>query len=204
MDPSQSPSTLLDAVNVLLATISEAPVTSIDSPQNASAATALNTLYNVSRRVQSAGWAFNTELNFKLTPDASGYLVLPENTLRADTVGQSETLDLVQRGGKLYDRVNHTFVFTEPVYADLLVCLSFDDLPQAAKDYVTVRAARVFQAQQLGSNTVFQFTELDERDALVTLKDHEGDTADANMLDGVGSYRPMSVLDRAPYPRGGY
>jgi hypothetical protein len=80
-----------------------------------------------------------------------------------------------------------------------VVLLPFDDLPNAAKDYITVRAARVFQARVLGSETQEKFTEKDERDAWAELRKHELRTADFNMLKGSNS--TASILDRRIYFR---
>jgi hypothetical protein len=67
------------------------------------------------REVLLKGLANNTERNVVLTPDlTTGKIPLPANTLRVDAE-DSDGADVVQRGSYLYDRENHTFVFTRSV-----------------------------------------------------------------------------------------
>ena len=54
--------TELEAVNIMLSSIGEAPVNSLSSGL-VDAELAQTTLHNVSREVQAAGWSFNTEYN---------------------------------------------------------------------------------------------------------------------------------------------
>ena len=62
--------TELEAVNVLLTTIGEAPVL-INGKQTTDVAIAQQVLNEVNREVQSRGWHFNTEYNVELIPDTS-------------------------------------------------------------------------------------------------------------------------------------
>jgi hypothetical protein len=101
---------------------------------------------------------------------------------------------VAMRGRKLYDRVNHTFVFTKSIKAELVLMLEFDELPQAARHYITIRAARVFQQRVVGSDTLGSFTERDEVRARTALKRFEAKTADYNIL--TSNYSVMRVLDR--------
>ena len=110
-----NPTTKLEAVNTLLATIGESPVNSLTSGL-VEASLAEQTLDNVSRDMQSTGWAFNTDLTFQLTPNASNEITLPANCLHVDTTSlrSSSTSDLVQRGMRMYDRIKNTYTITRP------------------------------------------------------------------------------------------
>ena len=105
--------TKLEAVNTLLSSIGEAPVNSLTSGL-VDAETAEIIINAVSREVQSQGWSFNTDLEREFTPDANKQYVIPTNVLRID-MGQrrSDTLNVVQRGNKLYNRATNSFFFDE-------------------------------------------------------------------------------------------
>jgi hypothetical protein len=190
------PTTELDAVNTMLSTIGEAPTNSLQGG-SVDVGTARNILTSVSREVQSLGWHFNTEKDFRLLPDADTRQInLPANTLRVDTVGQDLLTDVVQRGTKLYDRLRHTYLFDAAITTDIVVFLAFDELPEAARRYITIRAARIFQESMVGSETLSAFTRRDEAIALAALKKAEAKTGDFNMLRGSRSV--SRILDRSP------
>lgn len=181
--------TELEAINQMLFAIGEAPVNAVNNG-NVDSAVAQSTLRNVSREVQQKGWHWNTDEGFKLLPDAdNGNITLPANTLKVDTTGDSMSLDLVQRGLRLYDRVNHTYAFTTSVTVDLVAFLPFEELPEAARNYITLRAARRFQQNTVGSAELSGFGETDELRALVDLQNAEADSADLRMVQDADLHR---------------
>jgi len=192
-----APTTELDAVNLMLNSIGEAPVNSLDVGL-ADVATARLTLWRTSREVQSRGWHFNTEEGITLSPTVEGHIPLPENTMRVDTNEQEyQDVDVVQRGNRLYDRKNHTYIFAKALKLDFIFFLNFEELPEAARWYITVKAARRFQNDVMGSETIYKFKKEDELEALSILKEAEGDTGDYNMF--TGSYSVLNVWHRGGY-----
>jgi hypothetical protein len=179
-----TPTSELEAINTILSVIGESPISSLSEISSvADAVTAQSILSEVSRQVQTKGWHFNTEKDFELTPDTfSKEITIPSNTLRVDTSGDSRDTDVVQRGNRLYDRTKHTFQFDKSLKCEIVVLLPFDQLPQAARHYVTIKSARIFQSRTVGSEALYQFTAVDERDALLDLKRAEGITGDYNIL----------------------
>lgn len=179
-----TPTSELEAINTILSVIGESPISSLSEVSSvADAVTAQSILSEVSRQVQTKGWHFNTEKDFELTPDTfNKEIVIPSNALRVDSMGDDREVDVVQRGHRLYDRVKHTFSFSKSLKCHLVVLLPFTDLPQAARHYITVKAARIFQSRTVGSEALYQFTSVDERDALLDLKRSEGITGDYNIL----------------------
>jgi len=173
-------STELDAINEMLSVIGEAPVNSTTNTGLIDAVMAKQILDRTSREVQSKGWHWNTNKAYTLTPDSDGYLNLPSTTLKVDPC--DPTIDAVQRGLKLWDRVNNTYVFEDDVDVDIVVGLDFDQLPQSARTYISIRAARIFQDRVVGSETLSGFNDKDEESALVTLLQDEAENADYNML----------------------
>jgi hypothetical protein len=194
MNSPLAPLTELEAANTMLSVIGEAPVSTLEDSGLVDVVTALRILRQVSLEVQGMVWHWNTEKNYRLTPSyPEGHLLVPANTLRVDPVDSVQGLDLVQRGARMWDRRNHTDKFDQPVTVDLVLALSFDMLPAAARNYITIRAARIFQDRVLGSETLSAFAERDEIQALNILQEYETDTADYNML---GEWSVARVLAR--------
>ncbi len=175
-----TPTTELQAVNVMLALIGEQPVSSLETDYTESLL-ARTELHNTSRAVQKKGYQCNSEDNYPLTPTVDGYYMVPANCLR---INPSEVgLDVAWRGDKLYDRYEHTYVFTTTTMdVDLVFFLPFTDLPEAIRYYITIRAARRFAEDIIGSPDIGNFTEGDEFQALVALEADEADMDDTTLL----------------------
>jgi hypothetical protein len=189
-----TPTTELEAVNAALRAIGETPVNSLN-PGLGDASLAYDFLSSVTREVQSRGWRFNTEKEYPLPVDGQGFVNLPINTLRVSiSDSQRYKYDVAQRGRKLYDRVNHTFVFTETLKVEISLLLTFEDMPECARNYVSVRAGRQFLDRTVGTVDAHGFSAADEETALTVLKEFEGETGDYNML--TGSYDVYRTLDR--------
>lgn len=101
--------TKLEAVNVLLSCIGEAPVNSLTSGL-VDAETAETILNSVSREVQSQGWGFNTDYEREFTLDANNQIQIASDVLRIDMAERrTSELDVVARGSKLYNRATNSF-----------------------------------------------------------------------------------------------
>ena len=187
--------TKLEAVNTMIGVIGESPVNSISgSSLPVSVVTALNVLDEVSREVQSEGWHYNTEYEYPLVRNASNKFSLPANVLKIDTpVDKYLDIDIVQRGTTLYDRKNHTDVFSEDLDVTITFELNFEELPQQFRSYITIRAARKFANRFLGSQEIESFTLRDEINAKATAVDSDSDNADRTIFD---NYDVQRVLDR--------
>ena len=155
--------TELEAINQMLATIGEAPVTDIEIG-NPEVDLALVTLNQVSREVQAEGWRFNHEHNYSLAPNTDGVILLPGGIINISSSpwrGQSR-LDLVVRDGKIYDRRTGSFQFAGPIQVNVTFLYGFEDLPLPFQSYVTPRASRLFAGRSQGSGTMVQFSAIDE------------------------------------------
>ena len=162
---SRTMTTQLQAINQMLVGIGQAPVVSLDIA-NPEIATALSILESVNREVQGEGWNFNTEINYPFTPDNDGEVVVPGNVLQiADNkTSNVQKYQTVLRGGKLYDKISHSYSFptNAPLLCDVVWLFNFEDLPQVFQDYIAQRAARVFAGSVVGSKEMFQFNAQDE------------------------------------------
>lgn len=183
MTTAVTPTTELEAVNLMLDVIGESPITTLQDSAVVDAVKAKQVLSEVSRAVQSIGWHFNTEENYVLVPTVfEKEIQLPANCLQVRTVYPNETTDVAQRGQRLYDRQKHSFQFDNGLTVDMIILLPFEELPETARYYIAIRAARVFQARTVGSETLYKFTADDEAMALASLKKAEGRTRKVNMF----------------------
>lgn len=173
--------TELQAVNRMLAAVGEPPVSSLTDVAIPEVEQAKNTLTLVVMDVLSRDWSFNSDSNYPLPPDSMGVITAPSNALRVDATAPHN--DVQVRSGKLYDRRNQTFIFTEPVLADVSWKLPFAELPYPAQAYITIKAARQFQREYLGSNSMDRMTEQEEAEAYISLVDYDGAGADYNLLE---------------------
>jgi hypothetical protein len=181
--------TELEAVNVLLTTIGEAPVNTLSGNQVTDVTIAKQVLNEVSREVQSQGWHFNTEPKVKLSRNLDNEIAVPADTARID----SNEYNVVIREGKLFDLDERKFTFDSNIEADIVYYRDFEVLPDVAKKYITTRAARIYSDRMINSETMHRMLAKDEQSALIDLKEFEGDTGDYNMMD---SYSVARVLNR--------
>ena len=186
--------TKLSAIKSMLIGIGEAPVNTLNSGlQEAEIAAIL--LDNISREVQSLGWSFNTDLRYNLNRDSGNNISLPTNTLQVDStkLKRQYSSDIVLRNGKLYDRTKNTFEFTADIEVDILLLFDFEEIPEVARRYITLRAGRKFQENILGSSEMTQLQWKDEQVALFALRDADSQMADFNIFDNYDTFR---ALDR--------
>lgn len=175
--------TELEAVNGMLLAIHEQPVNTLEDEGIFEMSLARQTLTEVSRAVQSAGWHYNTVRGQKLLPTKpQKEIVLPDNCIRADTTRYSALHDVVQRGNKLFSVTRNSFVFENPVIVDMVLYLPFDELIQPAREYIMIKATRRFQARVMGSQMVDHFSQQEEVAAKAVLDQAECDNADYNVL----------------------
>jgi len=196
--------TELEAVNIMLAAIGEAPINSLTGTVPVDVRLAQNTLTEVNKEVQSEGWSFNTEINVELTKDGSGQIALASNVLRADpNVHDHPDVDAIQIGQKLYDRKKHTYEFDDDLKSTVVYFRSFSDIPEPAKRYINIKAARIFVDRLVGDEGLRSFTQQDEIKARSILMETDLSNADHNILRGdpaltdvFSTYSPSSVLIR--------
>ena len=183
----------LQAINIMLGTIGESPINSLEEISGViDAVTARQVLNENAVAVLTEGWQFNTEYDWSFLPNKDSEITVPPTIIQADAVDRD--IDVTVRGTRLYDLKNHTYKFIAPVKLDCLVLFSFEELPQAAKYYITIRAARVFQNRVVGSEVLQSFTEKDEVRARIALMRYDTRNADYNMLNG--SYTVARTLQR--------
>lgn len=202
--PTYAVSTELDAVNQILSSVGQAPVTTLDL-QNPEVAIVINTIREVNRQVQSEGWSFNTERGYEMTPDSvTNQISYPYNVLQMDANVEEHKndIDVVRRDGKLYDRLNHTYTFTSPVKADITWYFDFTDVPPPVQMYIVARAARMCATKMIGDqeiNKLLAEQEVQTRAAAMEYECNQGDYSMFGFKDGQNyyqSYQPYQALMR--------
>jgi hypothetical protein len=182
MTAVNAPLTKLDAVNLMLSSIGQAPVNSLAVAGIRDVAIAALALDNTTREVLSRGWHFNTDTAFALSPNGSGNILVPSGALEIDPTDPNVDAVVRYNAGvpMFWDKTNQTWTFTAALKCDVVWGYEFEQLPQVARGYISTRAARIFQSQVIGSEVLFKFTELHEQEALFLLMRAEGRTKDRN------------------------
>ena len=204
MPATYAASTELDAVNQILSSVGQAPVTTLDL-QNPEVAIVLTTLREVNKQVQAEGWNFNVERGYTFSPDASTKEIkYPTNVLQLDldTNVYKDQYNPVRRDGKFYDKFNHTYQWDNEIQADVTWLFEFEDVPPAIQLYITARAARLASNKMVGDTTLFQLLqeqELQTRAAAIEYDCNQADYSIFGWRDGenyYNNYQPYHALIR--------
>jgi len=122
-------------------------------------------------------------------------IAVPTNVLNIDvSVYRYVGIDPVVRGKFLYDRRNVTYKFTDSLKAVITYQLlfNFDDtstttgeptLPEYARRYITMKAARIFAQRYVGDKELVQMAALEEQEARMNLIQNEAENADCNIFN---------------------
>ena len=178
--------TKLESINIMMAAIGESPINTLQGTLPVDAQLAIDTLHEQDKAVQSEGWSFNTEIDVTLTRHpVEKTIALPTDILRIDpNIHQHPTVDAIQRGLKLYDRINHTFEFEDDLICTAVYFREFEEIPEPARNYITIKAARIFIDRLVGDNALRGYTEQDETRARAVLLETDLANADHNILRG--------------------
>ena len=190
--------TILEAVNVMLATIGEQPVNSLAPPsqQITEAVVAQKMLLEKHKAGQQQGWAWNTDRDYPFARDAStGEVSLPVTAARV-VIDQGRHTDLVARGLRVWNSKRFTYQLDEPsVAATVVWFLPWDECPEAYNRWTLIRAGRVFCARFVGEVNGVQFAAVDEDAAFTELQRVETQQARPNVLTGAARFPTFRPRD---------
>lgn len=197
--------TELKAVNSVLAAIGQSPVTTLDF-ENPETSFVYNLIQECSRDIQDEGWVFNRENGYPLTPNAEGFIMIPANVLRMDVSHNDvyRNSDVIKRDGKLYDKLNHTFIFLQKtIYFDIVWLFPLEDLPSVFQRYITNTAARRAAIQMVDNPQLAQLLQTQEGQSRAACMEYEANQGDYNYMDlqpntAYNPYRPYTALKRYP------
>ncbi len=186
-----APLTRLDAVNTMLSAIGESPVNSLGDSGVADADLAERILVETNAEVQAMGLQVNSDYDWPLIPDVDGIITVPSNAIRVDTCGQSASLDITVRAGRVYNRKERSYVWTQTLYCEIVWLFEFEDLPEAVRRYITIRSARKLQDRALGHEATHQFNAEDEALAKALMIEAECDVGDYSVFDNYDTFRTI-------------
>ena len=205
--PTTNATQELPAVNQILASVGQAPVTSLDQT-NPDVAIAYDTLLTVSREVQAEGWAFNTEFDKPEITDVNKQFSIPNNMLQVDLTTNSANSykNVVRREGKLYDRYNHTFEITggagDEIRLDIVWLFDWVDLPIPIQDYIVARTAVIVSSRIVGDGGQYQMLQQKEAYTRAMALEYECNQGDYTFFgtpagqNNYISYKPYQALYR--------
>tara|TARA_Y100000813_G_scaffold189719_1_gene165221 strand:+ start:417 stop:1046 length:630 start_codon:yes stop_codon:yes gene_type:complete len=204
-----STDTELSAVNSILGSIGQAPITTlqasggIDPLANPEISFVKNLLDEVSKDVQTIGWTFNSEYKVKKSPDAQGNYVVPSNAILYDiSNGQIDrSTNVVKRDGKLFDTINQTDVFSGEYYFDIVTLYPFQDVPPAIQRYIIARASMRAATQLVSNADLVKLLQVEEEQARANAMEFETQQGDHNFMGfdqqtNYRAYQPYKALIR--------
>ena len=193
----------LPAVNQILQSCGQAPVTTLDQT-NPDVAIAYQTLLEVSREVQAEGWTFNKEGHYEMSPDNNNEILIANNILQIDlsTNASNVEKDVIRRSGKLYDKAKHSYTFTKAVLCDIIWLFDFVDIPKPIADFIVNRAASTVSSRIVGDSTQYQMLQQKEAFSRAMAMEYECNQGDYTFFGHPGdtnsytSYQPYKALYR--------
>ena len=206
-DPVTYEYTLNISQTVAERTLTQSKVeTRVETQANPDVAIALNTLREVSREVQAEGWSYNTEFDYKITPDSNNEIRIADDVLQMDLNGgypENIEKDAVFRGGKLYDKKKHSYEWTaETVYVDIVWYFDWESIPQPIQAYIVARAAAIVSSRIIGDSNQYQILQQKEAVTRSQAMEYECNQGDYTFFGSPSHgnfylpYKPFHTLQR--------
>ena len=203
--PTTNATQELPAINQILSSCGQAPVTTLDTT-NPDVAIVYDTLIQVNREVQSEGWTFNKENHVEFTPDDNDYINIPNNIIQLKLTENAANIeyDAVRRNGRLYDKAHHTDKWTEDtIECDVIYEFDWVDLPQPVQDFITARSAVLVSQRIVGDPDQYQMLQQQEAFARAMALEYETQQGQFTFFghpqgqqNYYQSYQPFQALKR--------
>ncbi len=202
VSPATNPVTYNYTINISQTVSSQTLVlstveTRVQKQTNPDVAISLDTLREVSREVQSEGWSFNKEYKYPITPDSNNEVIIANNILQIDlnrTYTQNKDRDSINREGKLYDKIAHSFTWTdETLYVDVIWYFDWTSIPIPIQAFIVARAASIVSSRIIGDTNQYQILLQKEALARSTALEYEcrqGDYTYFGVPEGGDFYQP--------------
>ena len=177
--------TKLEAVNTMLSLTGAGTVNSLDAALDEEVVRAIATLDRCNKELQIRGWHWNTELDQTLTEDANGRHPWQEDWISVDIkVGNHVSLDIRRQGQFIFDRkLGTNLLKTASLKVDLVRFLPWGDMPEAARNFIMTKAARMHVVEVLSDETRAGYTTQDVRQAWHVLVEAEANAGDYSIFD---------------------
>lgn len=216
--PNNPTTEQLDAVNEMLAAVSQAPVNQLEAT-NPEVALAFDTLTRVSREVQAEGWTFNTEYHVKQSRTnvtvagvTQTRIAIPNDIIQIDLSTDHNNAshnsvvrydaDCTPAGLYLYDRQKHTFNWDYDPDCDVRKLYDYIYLPKPIQDYILARATTLFSNRVVGDTnqyTLLKSIEAEKKAVALEYECSQGDFTFFGHPEGGNfytSYQPYTALYR--------
>ena len=194
--------TELSAVNSILGAIGQSPLTTLNF-DNPEVAMIYNLLRDANVDTQAEGWHFNTEKHIKFSPDTNGKIAIGDDILSMDLNDNEarRTYNLVRRNGFLYDKQDHTDVFTSDIDLDVVRLYLFEDLPIVFRRFITYRASAAAATQLVANPNLARLLSSQASLARAALQEYECNQGDHSMFGfpddtAYQTYQPWRNLRR--------
>tara|TARA_R100001594_G_scaffold1251_6_gene5254 strand:- start:5897 stop:6535 length:639 start_codon:yes stop_codon:yes gene_type:complete len=201
--------TELSAVNAILGSIGQSPVSSIDY-DNPEIAFIYNILKESNQDVQNEGWVFNIEYHIKETVNSTDNKInISSNVIRIDMEDEwDRTRDFIRKKDsdgiwKLYDKVNHTFEYPDNdyFYVNKVTLLAFEEIPSPFQRYIIYKAAGRAAVQLVANPQLQQMLSIFETQARAACVEYECNQNDHTYFgwpdeSAYQSYKPYKALRR--------
>ncbi len=192
-----TPTTKLEAVNLMLRKVGLLPVTTLTpSPVPDDLQHAIDALNEATRELCLEGWDWNTDHEFEIAPTASKVAV-PADALRIDPTRRDVWLVERDDSGtrRMYDKDDNTFTITETFEYEVVRAFDFEEMPEAARHYAAMMGANRLVKFMMGDDATAAFNdqELGRARLLLEWADHE--TADHNLRNSYGMYRSFWAIE---------
>ena len=180
-----------DAINICLTTIGESPIPASTSIVDHYEAELADTIISEAMtEVLAFGYNFNTDSDWELIPDTSGYIALPSGALSVDATVTSS--DYIMKSGKLYNKVTKSYVFTETVLASVIWESDFDDLPAVVQLLVVAQAKMKLYTRIVGVDSAYKVFVKEVENATTAVKAEDITSGDYSIFDDTSASRVMT------------
>ena len=174
--PTTNATKELPAINQILSSCGQAPVTTLDQT-NPDVAIAYDTLLQVNREVQAEGWTFNKENHYEFVPDTNDEILIPNNILQIKLSRNSSNIDYdgIRRDAKLYDRHNHRYTWPnhDKVECDIIWEFDWVDIPEPIQAFIVAKAASITSQRIIGDSAQYEMLNTQEGWARSTAMEYE-------------------------------
>ena len=201
--------TELSAVNAILGSIGQAPISGIDF-NNPEISFIYNILKEVNQDVQNEGWTFNLEYHIKENVNTNdNKIIISSDVIRIDNEDAwDKTRDFVRRKDsdgiwKMYDRVDHTFEYPDDdyFYVNVVRLLNFEDIPSVFQRYIIYKASGRAAVQLVSNRELQGMLSTFELQARAACLEYECNQGDHNFMgwpdeSAYQSYKPYQSLRR--------
>ena len=193
--------TKLSAVNSILGAIGQSPISTLTF-ENPEVAFIYNLLRDSNVDVQNEGWHFNTEHHVPFTP-VNDEIVIADNILKIDVSDDwsSREYDVINKNGKLYDKLDHTYTWTEKIDLDVVYLFEFTKIPSVFRRYITYRASRMAATQLVANPQLVQLLGTQEQMSRAACMEYECNQGNHSMFgfpddSTITTYKPWRNLRR--------